>query len=417
LTGLSRRSKHSVAVELNWNMADKSIRLQIKPLVDGYFFDVMTVFLVSALFTPLFFLDIFRKNVNDYKAHIAWAAMIGTDIIKIPGGTLAHSLWQYLVFIVHQISSAPYKQSAFLVTLGSVALTGWILYREFVVITDRTAWSRWRAVGLSIAILLVNPICILALGDHYLYLGYLAMNSFHNPTSLLLKPIALLQFIYTLHAFNNPKISVREIVITAVLSILSAYAKPSFTICLLPALGIMVIIYWFKKQTIHWNLLIWGICLPSAIVLFAQFLLSYTGNQEDSIIFSLFGVMHSTSNYLFAKLLLSITFPMLLTIFYRKRIMSSPKMLLAWICFIVGAFYSYFLAESGPHFRDGNFVWSGEIAIFILFFASTAFFLEEIVKSGIIKNIFQKVISGAWVLHLVSGIVYLLYSILTNGYY
>jgi hypothetical protein len=398
-------------------MAAKPNDLRITTFIHRYLFDAVVLLLISILYTPLFYLDIFRKTVNDYRVHLSWAMLIGTAPIKIPGYILAHSLWQYLVFGIHQITFSPYKVSAFLVTLGCVELAGWVLYREFLAVTDRAAWPKWSAVGLSVALLVVNPITILALSDHNLYLGYLSVNSYHNPTILLLKPIALLQFIYTARSFTKFSVSGKEIAAIAVLSLLSAYAKPSFTICLLPALGILVVLRWVMKQSIPWKPLVWGIGLPSAAILLLQFWMSYTGNQEGKIIFTPLGVMQMYSGNLLAKLLLSILFPILVTIFYRKQVISSPNMLMAWICFFFGAFYSYFLAESGSRFRDGNFVWSGEITVFILFFASTIFFLEMQAKDGSLKNSVQKMIFGAWSLHLLAGVVYLIYSTVTNGYY
>jgi hypothetical protein len=398
-------------------MTAKPIDLRVTTFIHRYLFDGVLLLLISILFTPLFFLDIFRKTTNDYRIHLAWAMQVGTDLAKIPGYILAHSLWQYLVFGIHLITLSPYKVSAFLITIGSVALAGWVIYREFLAITDRAAWPKWTPVGLSIGLLVVNPISLLALRDHFFYLGYIAMNSYHNPTILLLKPIALLQFIYTVHSFTRSSISGKEITILAVLSILSAYAKPSFTICLLPALGALVGLRWLMKQSIPWKAMIWGIGLPSAAVLIAQFYMSYTGNQDGRVIFAPLGVMQSYSDNLLPKLILSLLFPLLLTIVYRKQVVQSPSMLVAWTCFIFGAFYSYFMAESGARFHDGNFEWSGEITIFILFFASTAFFLEMLAKTGFLKNIYQKLISGVWGLHLLAGVIYLVYSTLINGYY
>jgi hypothetical protein len=399
-------------------MAVKSTDLlHISSFTKRHRFDGLTLLLAGVLFAPVFFLAIYYKTANDYHAHLGWAMMLDGDPTKIPGFILAHTLWESLVFSVHRITFAPYEVAALLVTLGSALWAAWVIYHEVRAIIERAAWPKWWAVGLSLAVLVANPISLLALRDHQYYLSYVAMNSYHNPTILLLKPIALLQFAYTFRGFIQPVVSGKAIALLAFLSLLSTYAKPSFTVCLLPAIGLMVVLRWFTKGPIPWKLIIWGVGMPSAAVLAAQYVVSYVGSQDGGIIFAPLAVMRGYSSHLFPKFVLSIFFSVLVTVYYWRDALRSPSMILAWGCFFAGALSTYLLAESGTRFYYGNFTWSGEIANFVLFFCTTLFFLERLAQPGALKGGAQKLLGGVWSLHIVAGVVYLLVCTLTNNYY
>jgi hypothetical protein len=398
-------------------MSEQTVGRRFAALPKRYFYPGLTLFLAGLIFTPVFFLAIFRKTANDYRLHLSWARQIGTEPQKIPGYEISHSLWHLLVFIVHSITFSPYKVAGFLVTLGSVVLAAWLVYHEFQRIAEKAGWAKGWAVALSLGVVLANPISLLAVADRQFYLGYLAMNSYHNPTILLLKPIALLQFTVIVRSFLQERVSWKAVGLAALLSLLSAYAKPSFTVCILPAVGLLAVWRWFTKQSIPWKLVIWGVCVPSALALAGQYFVTYLGAQDAHVIFDPLGVMQLYSGYLLPKFLLSILFPLLATAVYWKQAQRSPGMITAWGAFAAGAAYTYFMAEGGIRFRDGNFAWSGEIASLVLFFAATVFCLENLAKGGSLKGTAQKALAGIWGLHVLFGVAYLLVCTLTNNYY
>ena len=208
-------------------------------------------------------------------------------------------------------------------------------------------------------------------------------------------------------------------------------------------MGLLALVYWWKKKFVEWKLLIFGICLPSAVITLWQMILSYSGSMEGQVIFFPFGLMRNFSDYLPEKFILSILFPLLLTILNFNDVRRDPKMILAWFGFFLGAFYTYFLAESGFRFQDGNFGWSGEISNFILFMVSTLFIVERSPfipwipftsseSRGKTQNVSSqtnfpdapgrspgrvwKILWAAWGLHIVSGVIYFLVCLFTNSY-
>jgi len=80
---------------------------------------------------------------------------------------------------------------------------------------------------------------------------------------------------------------------------------------------------------------------------------------------------------------------------------------LAWLTFIFGAFYTYFLAES-ERVTDGNFIWSGQITLFMLFVVSAVFFLRQIYEPGKGFTFSRAAIICIviWMLHVASGVLW-----------
>src|SRR5690606_9025712 len=86
-------------------------------------------------------------------------------------------------------------------------------------------------------LLISHSISLLYFHDKHMYFGYVPSNVYHNPTILLLKPIALLSFylLYkTLQSPSNCRWSM--VLIVGIITGLAILAKPSYIIVLLPAL-------------------------------------------------------------------------------------------------------------------------------------------------------------------------------------
>ena len=88
--------------------------------------------------------------------------------------------------------------------------------------------------------------------------------------------------------------------------------------------------------------------------------------------------------------------------------MKSHGLSLAWLSFFFGCAYAYLLAESGPRAMHGNFWWSAQVSLFVLFFESVRFCLEQerafVVREGGVRLRWPLCLSGtALGLHMVAG--------------
>jgi hypothetical protein len=268
---------------------------------------------------------------------------------------------------------------------------------------------------LVITLMFIAPITFFTWKDHNLYYGYIPSNVYHNPTSIIVRPLSLLLFITSLKIFHwEPKKKESVVFLLALLVLLSAICKPSYLICILPALIIFSAYQYYSKQKINWKFLILGVLVPGTILLGIQYFGTYVPNvnlidyQGGNIIFTPLAVMTQRSSWLFPKFLLSILFPVSVCIAYFKKVQQSTALSLSWFTFFFGSFYTYMMAES-ENFNDGNFLWSGQISLLILFISSLKFFILQI-KESIELNGLQKLGAkpilnlGVLVLHFICGI-------------
>lgn len=372
--------------------------------------------LTILVFTPMIYGQNFNMSfllVNDFMSHIRLSVYLKAGLDKVPAYLLPISDWQVLVVGLLTIFNIRNRMAGFLLTIFSILMSNLFLFGMFLPVLRKRGLSVWWGVLIALALSLVAPVALVALIDRRFYTGYLGLITYHNPTIILLRPLALLQFIYAVRNFTDSSISWLEILFAAIVSLLANFAKPNYSICILPALGIMAVIWLWKKRPVNWKLLFFGFALPLSLSLALQYLVVYQGSDTRGIIFYPGGALTVYSHFLLEKFILSALFPLLLAILYWPQIWEDPRMLLAWLSFAFGTLYSYFLAEAGAGIRDANFTWSGEITLYILFCVSTLYWLENYRRD--LKKEWQLI--SAWGLHLVFGLLYYLYYFFTYKYY
>jgi hypothetical protein len=387
------------------------------------YFYLLLAFLLFIVFSPILYVQIYLHDANDFPDHLKFTNQWIYNRAEIPLHILAHPLYQLSVIAVQKVVSIPLKifhlksiqliHSSFITMLAAFLLQGMLIFAliktEFNRLQPRiNLWS----VLITLALMIVTPVTVLALKDQELYFGYLGITTYHNPTIILLKPFALASFWFAGNALVRSSTSWKQILLSALICLASVLTKPSFVICLLPALGLFLFARFLFTRQVNWKLAILGIFIPSVLVLIWQYALTY-GEDSSRVILMPFSTMSLFSQYLLPKFLLSILFPICVSIIYRKQVLQNRWMILAWLIFFFGALYTYFFAESGKRFVDINFGWSGDIAAYLLFIVSTAFFIR-------LKSI-NKQLSRAdtalillFGLHLIAGMVYYAYCLFAN---
>jgi hypothetical protein len=377
-------------------------------------FFLSMVLVVVSIFAPTFMKQIFYPSQNnDYLSHIQFAEqMLRSRTIQLP-----HFLWQLLVIAVQVLISQTPQASAVIVILASLVISCSIIY-DFISENTRTTEDitiiNWAICILSISLLIITPVNILAIYDQCLYFGYIGITTYHNPTIILLKPIALLHFYYTSNVFDKTKKhDARTILILTILSVLSALAKPSYGIILLPAIGLFIICRIIRKHYIDWLLLFAGVMMPLIITMAWQYVFTYSSGSNSHVIFAPFVVMSKFSNYLLPKFILSILFPLVVLCFYFKEVLKENILILSWMIFSFGVFYTYFFAESGPREFDGNFLWSGQIGLFILFVTLIMFLVKKF-SEGRLSGVKAYILVSFFMFHVIAGVLFYIFELSRN---
>jgi hypothetical protein len=330
---------------------------------------------------------------SDMDMHLQFARlMFEEQTLRIP-----HFLFHILVMAVASIlqplgslmgSGAHQYLAAGIVTVcvAQVALVV-LIYREFLLNSGGSNVAACAVISLSM--LLVWPLALFALFDSHAYLGYVGLNTYHNPTHLLQRPFAVALFFQVSRVFST-RADGKEpsLWLTSALVVLAALAKPSYLICLLPAAVLLAGWAVCTRGKPRWRVLMGGLFLPALLVLALQYFLTYVvdplSQGQSHIDFAPLAVFkaHGVTQWLLVKLLLSICFPVVVLSSYWRLAREDQPLRLAWLTFAISCVYCYLLAESGPRLIHGNFLWSGQIAGFILFVASAAFLIRQTLAPG-----------------------------------
>jgi hypothetical protein len=370
---------------------------------------LVIVILVVAIRLPIDYKRIMTPTDNDYGSHIYFALdmLHGREVQPF---TLAHSFWQLALIGIYWISRSriDFWQSAIgLQVLSSVA-SALIVYFWFGYLKTRP--SPWVRVFWAVTLVIVTPVVAPYFLNGLYYSGYIGLANYHNPTVHMLRPFALLMTIAAFQVLDRPGHSWWSVAFVAAATAGATFLKPSFTITLLPALGLIVLYRLVRRVPLDWRLLIFGLGIPAVLFLVPQYAITYIqGETDGGIALMPLAAASAISNFLLVKFFLSIFFPLVILILFFKKMRQDPEMILAWLAFGVGAAQFYLLAELGSRFEHGNFLWGAQITLFILFVATIRFLLKQ---DKPLAGLLQPRVWAPYAVylpHVVSGVAYYLY--------
>ena len=355
--------------------------LVLSPRVRAALLLAVPAILVGIRFTP-----IVRRmtDTGDFPAHSRFAQEIAeTGRLVVP-----HFAYHFFMIAVHAVTPWDWPTAALIVTMAGLMGTAMILgvwIQEAV--PGRFGVQLALAAVLPLALFTLQP--VLPFGpmerDQWL-IGYFPPNQWHNPTTLLSKPVALVLFgIGMAAAFGPAGTTRRRIGIAAGLVVLSALIKPNFLMALLPAVGLACLI---NARRADWKLLIIGLALPTAAVLVSQYLMRYVVQQEEmgfTVVWRpllVIGLYSPTDPVTLAtKVVASVLFPIAVTLLFVTDAVRDRRLGLGWLVFLSGAAFAYLFAEAGGQEDSGNFLWSGQLGAFVLFAVAAMSLVSYVFRS------------------------------------
>ena len=244
--------------------------------------------------------------------------------------------------------------------------------------------------------------------DAWLF-GYFPPNQWHSPTTLFSKPFALL-LLGLGPAVVWPAYGTRagwpRMLTSAALVVMSALVKPNFIMAFLPALGVLAVLHGRRSD---WQWLGLGFALPAVAVLAWQY---YALNAEGaSVILAplhMIGFFAPTDFVTLAwRLVASVLFPLAAVVCF-PSVRADRRVQIGWATFLIGAAFGYLLAEGG-RVGDGNFLWSGQLAAFVLFAATAVAVLRAAAAGGAGASRLGRfaLCGGIFLWHVTSGIQHL----------
>jgi hypothetical protein len=268
--------------------------------------------------------------------------------------------------------------------------------------------DRLETALVALGLALVAPLNVLASSPGESYFGYFFPNILHNPTIALLRPLALALLLAcgAVIAGSLAPTPGRTAALAA-LAFACGLAKPSYLICLLPALALTWLLGGARRDE-RWKALSLGVAVPGALIAVGQAVFAFSGERmgPGGIAFAplevVFLHMRHDVGLVAAKLALSAVFPLAVAACFARHAVRSPAVWLAWLGFLAGASYAYLFAETGPRAVHGNFLWSGQVSLLVLFVASARLLVARAMAGD--RRLLVAVCAAALALHVASGL-------------
>jgi len=265
---------------------------------------------------------------------------------------------------------------------------------------------------ISILVLLLFFAHPLSLFFKHMYLGFAAVNVWHNSSTIMMVPFAIWLFALTRNWFTKADTAITAALPLVFVAIFNILIKPSYCLVYVIVFPVFSLITYRFSAKFYQSLLITA-CITLAI--FIQYILlyycttdfessGYTGTNSKVII-SPFTVWFFYSGYLIPiKLLLSIMFPLCVLWTLGHRITRDPGYQFAWLGFFVALLIFICVAESGPRLYHANFSWQLIPANFILFLYSLALFYKN--KTASISRFKYRLTQAVFYAHVFCGVFY-----------
>jgi hypothetical protein len=259
------------------------------------------------------------------------------------------------------------------------------------------ASSPLRTFALVMAILLASHIFLLTMQGN-LYRGYFVPTAYHNPTQQLNKLFAVwIYFLYARQFLRSDRAGWPSVPLLAALCVLSAVAKPSFLLAFLPAAALYAAHDLVKRRWRQALLCLLAIGIPSALTLLWQTRLTAQVSQPVDLDFRPF-VLFSAGETLY-KLPASLAFPLIVAIGAWWSRVSDASLRFIWTLTAVALFVTLCIVEGGHRMPHGNFAWTGQTGVFLVYVESLLFLLTQPLQRGWVR--------AAWIffaVHVACGI-------------
>lgn len=269
-------------------------------------------------------------------------------------------------------------------------------------------------------------------GLRFKYLGVFTANPFHNATYMAARPFAIMAFFSYAKLLDTyeEKAPLKDYIFFTVTLLLATMTKPSFTIVLVGAAGLIMLFRMFKTKFKNFLPTMYlGFCfLPTFADLLYQFkgvFMPDTG-VEGGMGFCFGEVWGLYCKNFPAAIALAIGFPITVFVFHYKDILKNTIYRFSWQIYGMSFAMAFLLYEKGFRKPDFNFSWGYMYGIFFAFVGAVVLlltsdkglFVEDEKNSGKLRPRISVIIEWtAYLAHLVCGLYYFYGFLKGNMYY
>ncbi len=278
------------------------------------------------------------------------------------------------------------------------------------------------AVGLFFISMLYTPGGLYLPGIKFKYLGVFTANPFHNATYMAARPFAILAFLWFaklmpvyekgVRWFGQPddgtgKVSVSDYLWFSLCLLLATMTKPSFTIVLVGAAGLIMLYRMIRSKFSNFvpTILLGLTFIPTFIDLLYQFKGVFVPEEgvEGGMGFCFGDIWALYCGNIPLAICLAIGFPVLVLIVNFGKLKTDSIYRFSWQIYLMSFAMAFLLYEKGFRAPDFNFSWGYMYGIFFAHFGALIILLQE---SG--RVIFARDYSKKqWVLFVLQWLAYL----------
>lgn len=251
-------------------------------------------------------------------------------------------------------------------------------------------------------------------GLPYRYLGVFTANPYHNTTYFATRPFAVLAFFLygRILDYYEERTDVKEFILFGVSLLLTTLAKPSYTLVLVSAAGLLMLYRLFRSKwkTFRRAFYLGLTFVPTFVVLLYQFGGVFGGRShagaEGGIGIDPGLVWRHFALNIPLAIVLAMAFPLSVLIFHIKEIKKNTLYRFSWFQWLVSAIEFFLLYEKGSRIFHGNFSWGYMHGIFFTFVTSLLVLAGDTGKNEKVGKklalVLQWIIFG---LHLYCGVL------------
>lgn len=251
------------------------------------------------------------------------------------------------------------------------------------------------------------------------YAGALKSFAWHSPTQHQMLVFAVLSFTLFLRIYDRYLKEIKPVhwAVLSFLLFLSAYAKPSFIMCLYPAVLIVFLGELIKKRQdcsrgyrLKRMILLGASTIPSMVYVSVLVFRSFFNNPETGIV-----LKEAAWSRLPLMIIFGLAFPLWILVFNRRKLWKDLPYRLVWIMFGVALAQVLTFQETGKRSGHGNFGWGLQCSVLFVFILSIQTYLSSCYDREFLQDdkrwkvAYHLVSLVLLFLHLLSGMVYFYY--------
>lgn len=445
------------------------------PAADFFRRNGLALLLTGGLFALVYAVVInYRLTMDsDYTLHTVWAIAMSPEEMLSSFYDGSEHLWHLCVKLLFAHITHNMWVSAAIVTAAADAIAYFLVYKSLETSVSRR-FPRWL---LAIVILSVFVANALTLPGHDFYISRGAINTWHNPTNIMVRPFAAAVFFMTVRIYNRrrygchstlvdpaesgdrfafhdgfaaqfgqPVYTKAELILYPLCLLFSAYAKPSFLQFFAPAILIFLLI-----DVIRTRGMLLPFCIklalayiPAAIIILSQFSSFFgaagivsvsalaadtaaeaaeTVTQSGVAIYFIQRSFSGLGDFLLAlweallETLYLCAFPLFMLLVAPRFSIRNTGYRLGLIGMIVARLEALCLHETGSRASHGNFLWGYYLSSWMLWCAAIGLYTQLVTEKSAAGKLTRWGGTALLLWHLLCGIFYLVKVFQTSGFF